>query len=400
VRIGFYSPFFGSTYGGGEIYLALAAAAVRDAFPRHEVEILSPAPADVPRYEAMLGLDLSGISFLSTNPAGGAGHGRRLTRMPLLRRARDLAVSAQAAPYTARYDLLFHQVYVLPAFSRARRSVILCQFPYPPASGRGPRARALAALRRRLFRGEFADFDRVVVQSEYVAGWVARRWRREATVVYPPVEVPEAPPDLGRKERVIVSVGRFFAGGHSKRHDVLVEAFRALVDGGLVGWELHLAGALHDDADDRAYFERVAGLARGYPVHIHTDAPRALVEDLYRRAAIYWHASGFGVDPERHPAEVEHFGITIAEAMGRGAVPVVLDAGGMPEVVEDGVSGYLWSDLEQLRSRTRDLAADAGLRRRLAEAGWERSRRFSRPEFARRIVDVARPLIEELVAIG
>ncbi|HEX6547153.1 MAG TPA: glycosyltransferase, partial [Candidatus Dormibacteraeota bacterium] len=123
-------------------------------------------------------------------------------------------------------------------------------------------------------------------------------------------------------------------------------------------------------------------------------------EDLYRRASIYWHAAGWGIDPEQKPAEVEHFGITIAEAMGRGAVPVVLDAGGMPEVVEDGVSGMVWDSLDGLGAKTRELAADPRLRERMAAAARERSLRFSRPEFARRIVAVARPYVEQLAAVG
>ncbi len=397
LRIGFYSPFFGSTYGGGEKYLGVAAEAVRDAFPEHSVEILSPVPADVERYQAMLGLDLHGISFRAANPKPSAAK-RFFSRAMRLRRQRALAVSAQVAPMTRDYDLLLHMVYVFPAFTRARRSVLLVQFPYPPVTGIRPRGLFSRGLRRALFGGEFHDFDRVVCQSEYVRHWVERLWHRDAIVVHPPIDVPDAEPELAAKEKLIVSVGRFFTGGHSKRHDVMVEAFRRLVDEGHDGWELHLAGALHDDPDDRAYFARVEERARGYPVHIHTDAPRELVQGLYRRASVYWHAAGYGADAETGPAELEHFGMTTAEAMAYGAVPVVIGRGGQPEVVEDGVSGYLWVEIEQLVARTAELMADAGLRLRMGAAARERSRRFSRAEFRRRFTEVVRPLVDELEA--
>lgn len=396
--IGLYSPFFGSTYGGGEKYLGSAVAALRDGYPEHSVEILSPVPVDVARYESVLGLDLHGVGFRSLYAAGGASAAGRLARLPLVRRLRNLVLSAHMAPLTGRYDVLLHMVYVLPAFTRARRAVLLVQFPYQPATGKRLRGPAMRLIRRRLFGGEFADFDRIVAQSRYTASWVRRLWDRDAEVINPPIDIPEAEPDLAVKERLIVSVGRFFAGGHSKRHDVMVRAFRRLVDEGLEKWELHLAGSLHDDADDRAYFEEVRRLAEGYPVHIHTDASRDTVLDLYRRAAVYWHAAGYGADADRHPAELEHFGMTTAEAMGWGAVPVVIGRGGQPEVVDDGVNGFLWLEVDELVDRTRELTSDPALVRRLGAAARERSREFSSVEFRRRIVDAVRPLIEELRA--
>ena len=40
------------------------------------------------------------------------------------------------------------------------------------------------------------------------------------------------------------------------------------------------------------------------------------------------------------PASVEHFGISIVEAMSRGAIPVVTAAGGPSEIVIHNVTGY------------------------------------------------------------
>jgi glycosyltransferase involved in cell wall biosynthesis len=395
LRIGLYSPFIGSTVGGGEKYLGVTAETLRDAFPGHSVEILSPVPVDVARYEEMLGLDLSGISFRSTNPTDGGGRSW-LARYHGLRVLRDLAVSAQAARLTAAYDLLVSMVYVLPAFSHARRSVILCQFPYPLRN-----TPAQSVVKRLLLGRGIDDFQLVIAQSEYVRGWVRRLWQREALVVNPPIDVPAEEPDWGAKERLILSVGRFFTGGHSKRHDVLVQAFRDLVDaGGAEGWELVLAGSLHDDPADLAYFRRVQDLARGYPVSIRTDVSGEELAGLYRRASIYWHAAGYGVEMERQPANLEHFGMTTAEAMAAGAVPVVIARGGQPEVVESGVSGYLWSEPSQLVAQTRALLADDALRQRVGAAARSRSHRFSRPEFKRRMAAALKPLVEELEAMA
>lgn len=398
MRIGLYSPFWGSTYGGGEKYLATAAEALRDAWPDHQVEIVSPAPTDRGRYERQLGVNLEGIGLRAINQGGGGEDGllRRLTRSPRLHRLRNLMVSMQAAPYSADYDLWISMVYVLPAFSRARRGVILCQFPYRLPGGVGPRALAMKAVRRAWFGHEVADFAGVVCQSEYVRGWVRRQWGRDAEVVNPPIDVPAEAPNWSAKERIVLSVGRFFAGGHSKRHDVMANAFRRLVDAGQRGWELHLAGSLHRNPNDEAYFAEVQRLAKGYPIHVHTDLPRAELEDLYRRASVYWHAAGYGVDAEAHPADVEHFGMTTVEAMGRGAVPVAIAVGGQPEIIRDGEDGYLWSDLETLTARTAALLDDPALRRRLGEAARHRSLDFATPVFRERIVAALRSHVEAL----
>jgi glycosyltransferase involved in cell wall biosynthesis len=400
LRIGLYSPFLGSTIGGGEKYLCVTAGAVRDGFPEAEVELLTPVPVDVDRYERMLGVDLRGIHFRAVNSGRGGVKGR-LNRIPVLRRYRDLAVSAQAVRLTASYDLLISMVYVLPAFSRARRGVILCQFPYElePA----PRYRGLTAIAHRLYVAQYSflcrrllgagidDFQEVICQSEYVRQWVKRLWKRDAVVINPPIDVPDEEPDWSAKRNVILSVGRFFAAGHNKRHDVMVECFRRLCDGGLEGWELHLAGSVHRSSPaDVEYFERVQARAEGYPVCLHPDAPLDTVRELYRQASIYWHAAGFGVDGDARPAELEHFGMTTAEAMAHGAVPVVIAMGGQPEVVEEEVSGLLWRDTSELEAKTLGLAGDAQRRRSMGERARRASLRFSRARFEGAVVEELR----------
>jgi len=408
LRIGLYSPFFGSTVGGGEKYLAVTAEAIRDGFPGSRVEIISPVPADRERYERMLEVDLQGIDLVSTGPPV-SGLQRRLASIRALRLYRNLVVSARSARSTRRYDLFLSMVYVLPAFSRARKSVILCQFPYELGRIKWKRWGLLTplyllyTLPYRLLRGPLlgsgpSEFDKVVCQSEYVRHWVQEYWSRDADVVNPPIDIPAAEPELARKGKVILSVGRFFAGGHNKKHDVMALAFRELVDAGLEGWELHLAGSIHHDDASREYLERVRELARGYPIRLHLDIPFTELQELYDRASIYWHAAGYGVDQEQSPAELEHFGMTTAEAMAHSAVPVVIAAGGQLEVVEDGVSGFHWRTPAELQEATLRLAGDPALWRRMALAARERARRYSRPEFKRRMRESLQPLVAELRA--
>ncbi|QZA32629.1 N-acetyl-alpha-D-glucosaminyl L-malate synthase BshA [Hydrogenibacillus sp. N12] len=80
------------------------------------------------------------------------------------------------------------------------------------------------------------------------------------------------------------------------------------------------------------------------------------------------------------PSEKESFGLAAAEAMA-AEVPVVASAaGGLPEVVEDGVTGFLLpvGDVPAMAAAVRRLLDDPGLRRRMGAAGRRRvAERFS-----------------------
>lgn len=78
-----------------------------------------------------------------------------------------------------------------------------------------------------------------------------------------------------------------------------------------------------------------------------------------------------------HPARMEGLGVSLLQAAAAG-VPIVATAvGGIPEAVEDGVTGVLVpaGDSEALGQAMRSLLADRSLREQLGRAGAERVRR-------------------------
>lgn len=399
-----YSPFFGTTLGGGEKYFGVTAEAIRDRWPAHRLEIATTVPVDRDRYERQLNLDLGGIEVRKVD-SGGTWTYRLAAE--LLRPApmyRDLFAAASAVRFTRRYDLWLPMVYVHSTFSRARRTVMLCQFPYeyepvrfgPAGFAKRLYRRPYHRLRTALLGGEVDGMDKVICQSEYVARYIRQYWAIQPAVVHPPIDIPAGEPTWAVKAPIILSVGRFFRVGHNKRHDVMIEAFKALYDEGLRGWELHLAGSVHCDRPNAAYFESLLECAAGYPIRLHGDAPYGELQDLYRHASVYWHAAGYGVDAEVNPADLEHFGMTTVEAMANGAVPVVIGAGGQPEVVEDARCGFTWWTIEELKAKTRQLVDDPALRQRLGWAARERSKRFARERFKQAMVGHLEPIVSEL----
>jgi len=125
---------------------------------------------------------------------------------------------------------------------------------------------------------------------------------------------------------------------------------------------------------------------------LHPDLPFAELQDLYARAAIYWHASGYGQDERRDPVKFEHFGITTVEAMAAGCVPVVINRGGQPELVTAGVDGALWETLDELMARTGEIIADRATRERLAARAVTSAERFSEERFRDRLLELVATL--------
>jgi len=67
----------------------------------------------------------------------------------------------------------------------------------------------------------------------------------------------------------------------------------------------------------------------------------------------------------------EPFGLTMLEALASGKPMVVTETGGMPEIIKDGINGFVIpiKDFESLASRTIQLIADKDLRERLGYTG-------------------------------
>jgi glycosyltransferase involved in cell wall biosynthesis len=268
-------------------------------------------------------------------------------------------------------DLLVYLTNRPPLPTFAKRSVLVVQFPFHDLGGN--------PVRRTVSRAALARY-RCVAYSAFAAEWILRRWQREATILEPPVELGRY--DVAAKRPLVAAVGRFFTAQSTKRQDALVEAFQMLPDEIRSTWRLTIAGQVGDEPSAQAYVRRLREAAAGEAIDIETDVPRERIDQLLREATLFWHAAGYGRRADQ-PEFAEHFGIATAEAMSRGAVPLVYDDGGQREVVSSG-TGVRWTSLQELVDATIALAGSAERTRATALAASERVRAYDAGAFAAR----------------
>ena len=300
------------------------------------------------------------------------------------------------------YDLFIAIVHSTPPFCHAGRGALFVLFPFDTAAHVRPPAEVLAMSpwRRRLenlyqrwaWGRRMSGYPLKTAISDFSREWAQRRWDVECEVVYPPVDCRFR---SAEKSDIVLSVGRFAlpGEGHTKRQPEMLAAFREMTEAGAGGWEYHCVGGLRDSAEHRAFFEGLRASAPAARAHVVANVGRGELKRLYERAAVFWHAAGYGEDEESHPELAEHFGISTVEAMAAGCVPVVINKGGQPEIVEHGVSGFVWDTLAELKDYTALLIADAALRARMSEAARARSQLFSRKSFLAGYMRLLGPLL-------
>jgi glycosyltransferase involved in cell wall biosynthesis len=220
--------------------------------------------------------------------------------------------------------------------------------------------------------------------SYFTAQWVLKRYGAQCQVHYPPSQNLTPAPT---KRDAILSVGRFSV---YKNQLEMMSAFRQLTDLSDTGWAFHCVGAVDEThSEGRLYYDAVRSLANNGSAHVIGNLDLTKLKDLYQESKIFWHAAGYPHDQNQVPHVMEHFGIVTVEAMSAGCVPIVINKGGQPEIVQHGVNGFLWTTLEELKGYTCLLAKDDALRTRMSHAAIERARLFSTSQFIKRFYELA-----------
>lgn len=161
------------------------------------------------------------------------------------------------------------------------------------------------------------NVDFYIANSKEVAGRIEKFYRRDSTVIYPPVEIPNT-------KYKIQNTGFFLAGGRlarPKRIDLAIQACTKL------GLPLKVFGK-----EFAGYGEELRSLA-GSNVEFVGEVSDSEKYNLMHNAKAFI-----------FPAEEEDFGITPVEAMATGTPVIAYRSGGVVEAVVEGKTGVFFDE--------------------------------------------------------
>lgn len=344
MKIGIYSPYFQS-FGGGERYVLTAAEFFLQ--QNNKVDIFWNGVDESKKIKERFDIDLSGANYLS-----------------------DIFFSTESAIkkllVTQKYDLFFFLSDGSIPSSLAKKNILHFQTPFNYKNQQTV-----------LNKLKLTRFNQVVCNSIFTKKYIDKTYGVVSKVLYPPVDIVKFSP--GKKENIILSVGRFASKAKAKKQELMINSFGNMVKSGLKEWKLVLIGALQSDSQEEV--ERLRSLSKDLPIEILTDCSFSSLQNFYSKSSIYWHAKGFGDDLENHPDEAEHFGITTVESMASGCVPVVFRGGGQLEIIDQDKSGFFWDTTSELENQTFRLIKDSALRTIVATNAVTRSKDFSKEKF-------------------
>jgi len=159
--------------------------------------------------------------------------------------------------------------------------------------------------------GQRPDF--IISNSNFVRGRIKKYYRRDSTVIYPPVDISDF--KIGfEKSDFYVTVSRLVP---YKRVDLLIDAFNQN------GKKLYIIGSGPD-------FKKLSQKIRNKNIMMMGYQTRQIIREFLQKARGYVFAGE------------EDFGIAMVEAMAAGTPVIAYYKGGAGEIVEDKKTGILF----------------------------------------------------------
>lgn len=353
MRIGIFDPYL-DDLGGGEKYMMTIAAYLSK---KNRVTVFWDNKEDLDQLLKRFSLDLSGITLSKNIFSPKVNFFKRVLA-------------------TRDYDAIIFLSDGSVPFCLSKKLFIHFQCPIEGINA--------ITLKNKI---KISRVNNFFCNSNFTKFYIDKEFGIDSMVLYPPVSIHTK--EI-KKENIILHVGRFRVKNVGiddyKKQSIMIDAFKKMVNEGLKDWHFTLAVSVLEK--DMESFDKMKEMAKGFPIDFLINKTNQELWDIYSRAKIYWHASGFGEDLQKHPEFAEHFGISTVEAMGAGAVPVVINAGGQREILEDNKNGFLWNTLEELIEKTYFLIQNEKIWSQMSKEAKERAKFFGNNKFCERLESI------------
>jgi len=268
------------------------------------------------------------------------------------------------------------------------KSVLYANFPYAcrgasveidSAKSKSPLRRA-SELLAKPFMSRIFEMDKLGVDWAMANSRVTWRYMRDVmdggdiSIVNPPVE--PFPKGASQRKDLLVSIG---AVQPNKRYEDILEALRLLK----FNFSMVIIGHLRDYSYYSSLMRKIKSYGLENRVRIITNASRRTMQEISAMAKVIVHASRF-----------EPFGISVAEGMGAGTVPVVYqgdNSGPWLDITDEGRFGFGFKNPEELSTSITDLLQNDSLWEEYSKLASNRSKVFTSEAFSqkfRSIIDL------------
>jgi len=239
---------------------------------------------------------------------------------------------------TTYFDLFVNSTYHSGLISLCPKSLYIVSFPHK-------------FINKKFLRTYF-----FIHNSNFTKRWAERYWGpHKNTILYPITEIKSFSNQpvfdkhkLENNKRNIISIGRFSKNGHDKKQDFILRAFNKAKELTNSDFNLFLIGSLdYSRKDDLDHFNKLKTLKQ-IDTYIFPNLEFQELQKLLSISQIYIHATGVDKNKEKEPHLLEHFGISVIEAMLYENYPIVFEEGGPGDIVKITKNGETFNDLNSL----------------------------------------------------
>ena len=258
---------------------------------------------------------------------------------------------------TSQFDIFVNSTYRSSLHSNAKISFYLTSFPHKVS----------------LSNKQWVESYFFLHNSEFTANWSKYFYKNHRYSILYPITNKLLLKDQKIKKRndqiIFVSIGRFTKNGHCKNHHLILSAYRKALKRINFKTKIFLIGSLDtNNTEDLNYFNSLNIGSSNEEFFPNLDFKK--LDLILKESHYYIHATGLNINARLFPEKLEHFGISIIEALSYSLIPLVYGVGGPAEILQKSKSGFTYFSIEELENLIVDVSKNIPEKNKI-NASWK-----------------------------